>query len=112
MEGSGGDVGFQEFLIDDVDDGRDQGFDIFRTGGEGFYVVCTIGSKSVPGLQFAIGKKQSVFGILELKSRKSWRYRMRVSRWTYKSLRLTCFIGRSFIAGSMVTVGTFYFCNE
>lgn len=39
MEGSGSDIGFEEFLIDDVDNGGDQGFDVLGARGEGFDVI-------------------------------------------------------------------------
>lgn len=39
VEGAGGDVGFEEFLVDDIDDGGDESFDVLGTGGEGLDVI-------------------------------------------------------------------------
>ena len=40
MEAAGGDIIVEEFLVDDVDDGGDQGFDVLGAGGEGLDVGC------------------------------------------------------------------------
>lgn len=41
MEGARGDVALEEFLVDQIDDGGDQLFEIFRSTGEGFDVGWT-----------------------------------------------------------------------
>lgn len=42
-EGSRGDVVLKKLAVDDVDDGRDQGFDVFCARDERFNVVCVRG---------------------------------------------------------------------
>lgn len=39
-ECAGGDVVLEEFLVDNVDDGGDEGFDVFGVADEGVNVTC------------------------------------------------------------------------
>lgn len=41
LEGARRDVVLEELLVDDVDDGGDQGLDVLGARGEGFDVICS-----------------------------------------------------------------------
>lgn len=67
------DVILQQLLVYDVDDGGDQRSNVLRSGDEGFDIAYAVLAGYIQS-----GRKGSV--IRELKSRKEWRYWIRLSR--------------------------------
>lgn len=73
-EGAGGDVVLQQLVVDDVDDGGDEGLDVFRAVDEGLDVFCKWGlvSRCVLEVKWKV-VKDGQKDVLLLKSRKLWR---------------------------------------
>jgi hypothetical protein len=78
----------EELFVDYVHDGGNEDFDVFGAEDEGFDVIFKM------SVRRRVRKEEERNGLLELKSRKEWRYWMRASRFVYKSLRSMCCNGR------------------